>query len=688
MEDRRGSQSLYEEARRRLDAGDPRSALSLAETVLATARESGRPEQVGPAAQLLGECHLVVGDIAAAWPLAQEALRVDEARGDAASIGMDLNLMGVLQITAGQLDEAMRTLRRSYDLRAEALGAEHEDAIESLNNLAVALWRSGRQEEAIGLHEEALRRCERALGEAHRRTAETLNALAVKASALPENNERSRDLYSRALASAEQALGPDTELVARLLANLGIAHLNLEEPAKARPLLERAAELHDRHFGPMSRWTAYVLDAVGNLAVAEGRNVDARAAFERALVIRVKEQGPTDGETVETALGLMGALSELAAEDEEIMAEATALYLPIIALRPDLATSLMGGGPADPEAAGEQLRTIANRISARRTPDSGQLDARARAQALLGEVDAFFLDGELGAAGDRLREAIGLLETAFGAGSTELVEPLRRLRLVLRLAGTESEVLPILERITAILAGAYGDAHPLAVRALGEQYWQELREYGLAGGRGTAQRIRELTQRTLGEANPLVLLVAEAIDRAREGLPPDARPDAERLSVRRERFVSTPNPLADELLVDLGAVEWRALDHAYGKALDSPLHLRILLSDDERLRLDGLGLLTESVLHQGSVYPATAPVIRFVRRLVTDRRVPGRADLIVLLAAAQGAAGEGAAADEGLAAELGDVPGMLSRLAASDPDPRVREAAVQALQDIGSGPVN
>jgi HEAT repeat protein len=31
---------------------------------------------------------------------------------------------------------------------------------------------------------------------------------------------------------------------------------------------------------------------------------------------------------------------------------------------------------------------------------------------------------------------------------------------------------------------------------------------------------------------------------------------------------------------------------------------------------------------------------------------------------------------------------MLSRLAASDPDPRVREAAVQALQDIGSGPVN
>jgi tetratricopeptide (TPR) repeat protein len=678
------SQSLYEEARRRLDDGDPRSAMALAETVLGTARGSGRPEQLGPAAQLLGECHVVVGDIAAAWPLAQEALRVDEARGDAASIGMDLNLLGVLQITAGQLDEATRTLRRSYDLRAESLGPEHEDAIESLNNLAVALWRSGRQEEAIGLHEESLRRCERALGEAHRRTAETLNALAVKVSAMPENNERSRKLYARALASAEQALGPDTELVARLLTNLGIAHMNLEEPEKARPMLERALELHERHFGPMSRWTAYALDSVGQLASSEGRHQDARAAFERAFVIRVEELGPTDGETVETALGLMGALSELAGDGEEDTAEVTALYLPIIALRPDLATPFFGGGPADPEAAGEQLRTIARRISARLAPDPGQIAARARAQALLGEADASFLDGELGAAADRLREAIGLLEAAVGTGSTELVEPLRRLRLVLRLAGTESEVLPILERITAILAGAYGEAHPLAVRAVGEQYWQELREYGPAGGRETAQRIRELTQRTLGEANPVVSLVTDAIDRARESLPPDARPDAERLSLRRERFLAMPNPLAGELLADLGAVEWRALDHAYGKALDSPQHLRVLLSNDERLRLDSLQLLAESILHQGSVYPATAPAMRFVRRLVADPRVPGRPELIGLLAAAQRAA----AGDKGLAAQLGDVSSLLGHLAASDPDPQVAEAAVRAMEELRSGPAS
>jgi hypothetical protein len=115
---------LADEARRRLDGGDPGSARLLADRALERARQLDRPEEIGPAAQLLAECMYVVGDVGAAWPLAEEALRVDEARGDAAATGMDLNLLGVLQITLGQLDDALATLRRSYDLRLEALGED------------------------------------------------------------------------------------------------------------------------------------------------------------------------------------------------------------------------------------------------------------------------------------------------------------------------------------------------------------------------------------------------------------------------------------------------------------------------------------------------------------------------------------------------------------------------------------
>ncbi len=678
-----GNASLLDEARRRLDGGDPRSAMVLAEPILASARASGRPEQIGQAAQLMGECHYVIGDVATAWSLAEEAVRADEEGSDDASLGSSLNLLGVLQITAGRLDEAERTLRRSYDLRAAALGPDDEDAIESLNNVAVAMWRSGRHEEAIALHEESLRRCERALGEGHRRTAETLNALAVKVAALPDGGERARALYERALTAAELGIGPESDLVGRLLANVGMSYVNMGQPDRARPMLERALTLHERHFGPMSRWTAVVLEAIGNLAFAEGRYADAREAFERTFLIRIDELGPDHRETVDAALALVTVFSKLASEgqhgtDGDAVAEATAIYLPILTLRPDLAPPFFSDAQLTRDEAAEQLRTIARRFAARRAPESGQPVARARAESLLHEADAAFVTGNLVTAQDRVREAIGLLDSAFGTDSTELVEPLRRLRLILRLAGTEAEVLPILERITAILAGAYGRGHPLAVQALGEQYWQELREYGPAGGRATATRIEQLTERMLGPANPVARAIVGAIESARDSLPSDAQPDEVALSARRERFLSEPTRLVEELLGDLANVDWRALSHAYGRAIDTPMHLRTLLADDERLRADGRQLLTESVLHGGSIYPATAPVLRFVRRMVVDARVRGRSDLLELLLAAQRSAGD----DPDVAAELGDLPGLLSRLAAADPEPHLQEAALKALSSI------
>jgi hypothetical protein len=310
---------------------------------------------------------------------------------------------------------------------------------------------------------------------------------------------------------------------------------------------------------------------------------------------------------------------------------------------------------------------IAGRVASRAAPDAGQVAARQRADALVAEADTAHLAADLGTAADRLREAIALLEAAYGAQSTLLVEPLHRLRLVLRMAGTETEVLPILERIAAILAAAYGSGHPLAVRALGEQYWQERREYGPAGGRATQQRVRALIEATLGTANPLVAMLGKLIDAADADIPSDAQPDAEPLSVRRDRFLAAPNPVADELLGDLASVPWPTLEHAYAPALDTPHHLRVLLAEDDRLRSDALDLLGESLLHQGTTYPATAPAMRYLRRLALDPRVPGRAALLDMLAAAHVAAGMNDDAD--LRAELGDVPGLLSRLAASDPDP-------------------
>ena len=69
----------------------------------------------------------------------------------------------------------------------------------------------------------------------------------------------------------------------------------------------------------------------------------------------------------------------------------------------------------------------------------------------------------------------------------------------------------------------------------------------------------------------------------------------------------------------LDATDWSVLEHAYGQAGGLARRLRDLLSGDPALAGDVLGLLDSAVLHQGTLYTATAPSARFVAAILADR---------------------------------------------------------------------
>jgi hypothetical protein len=75
------------------------------------------------------------------------------------------------------------------------------------------------------------------------------------------------------------------------------------------------------------------------------------------------------------------------------------------------------------------------------------------------------------------------------------------------------------------------------------------------------------------------------------------------------------------------------------------------------VRDDALDLLAESLLHQETIYSATIPAARFMRRLAEDERVSGRDRLLELLAFAAQVAGDGSGPlDAELAEVLEDFP--------------------------------
>ncbi|TFI22485.1 hypothetical protein [Streptomyces sp. 4R-3d] len=70
----------------------------------------------------------------------------------------------------------------------------------------------------------------------------------------------------------------------------------------------------------------------------------------------------------------------------------------------------------------------------------------------------------------------------------------------------------------------------------------------------------------------------------------------------------------------LAETNWAALEHAYGTAEDTPAQLVALLDADHGVRSRALDHLDHAVLHQCTLYSATAPAALYVAGILTDPR--------------------------------------------------------------------
>src|SRR5688572_2668935 len=101
------------------------------------------------------------------------------------------------------------------------------------------------------------------------------------------------------------------------------------------------------------------------------------------------------------------------------------------------------------------------------------------------------------------------------------------------------------------------------------------------------------------------------------------------------------------MLTGLAALEntdWSRLHHAYGRATDTPGHLRALLREDPESRKGALAHLWSAIIHQGTPWTATGPAALVVAGLLSDERLdrgePIRAHLLSFLASVAEAPGQ------------------------------------------------
>ncbi|MQS36030.1 HEAT repeat domain-containing protein [Streptomyces katsurahamanus] len=137
----------------------------------------------------------------------------------------------------------------------------------------------------------------------------------------------------------------------------------------------------------------------------------------------------------------------------------------------------------------------------------------------------------------------------------------------------------------------------------------------------------------------------------------------------------------EQLFAGLDSVRWGDVDHAYGEADDLPGIMRALAGDEQQAR-DALDELWSSILHQGTVYAATAEAVPFLARLVAAGVHP--VELLVLLGGIAESEDEYGLPEPGAcrAAVVDQLPLILPLFASGDPE--VRRAAVWAAGRAGS----
>ena len=238
-----------------------------------------------PAAQsrvllALGWCSQNLNDFPAARQWYEQALQVDTAAGNELWAAGDLNYLGNVTRTRGDLAAAQDYHSRALAIR-ERLAPNSLAVATSLNNLGNVAANRGDLPAAAGYYQRSLTLRER-LAPHSLDVAMSLTNLG-NISTDRGDLAAAQDYHSRAL-TLQERLAPDSLTVANILSNLGNVFSDRGDLAEAQDHHSRALTLYER-LAPDSLYVAGGLNNLANVARARGDLAAAHDYHSRALTL-------------------------------------------------------------------------------------------------------------------------------------------------------------------------------------------------------------------------------------------------------------------------------------------------------------------------------------------------------------------------------------------------------------------
>ena len=216
-----------------------------------------------------------------ALALSQASLGMAENVDRKSLIAGHHNVVGLLHLERGALDEARTHLKLAVDLWTEALGRRHPDTLAGLNNLGLAYMRLEQYDEAEQHYNEALEVGVEVWGAEHPTVAGYRNNLAVVFFMDDKVAEAERE-FRAALEIREKQLGPEHPVVANARSNLARVLIALERHEQAEAELRTALEILHEVLGGEHRNVEAVRAQLGVFLVERDRAAEAVSLLEQA----------------------------------------------------------------------------------------------------------------------------------------------------------------------------------------------------------------------------------------------------------------------------------------------------------------------------------------------------------------------------------------------------------------------
>jgi CHAT domain-containing protein len=438
-----------------------------------------------------------------------------------------------------------------------------------------AVRRAGHLPEAGDLVDRAIAAAEERIGPTSAFLAWALNA---KGRLLHEQTKMNEALpfLDRAAALLEARYGPVHPVTADALADLAALYNNLDRDQEAEALYRRVLDIREKTLPPGTMAIGGTLVDLAGSSVNTGNLAGARVLIERALAI-AEAQVPQDPEDIAAVLGSLAYVERRLGDDESARhayERAIATYRDRIPnSRKQIArlTALLArvvDDMGDEKAARdlyEQALVIDLDIYGKEHATPANIELRiARLLARAGQLDE---------ARQRAAKAVAVFETTLGPRHSRTATALETEAEIERLAGDSDKALALIDRAIAIGEALLGEKHPDLARPL---------------------RLRASLDADLGRSDAALAAALRAEDLGRDQLRLTARALSEETALRyaatRPRGLDLALRLAASATgpaPDLDRIVWDGLIRSRALVLDEMARRRLLLAngDPETARL-------------------------------------------------------------------------------------------------------